>query len=129
MEENQSIQNPQPKPKWRKILRVSLISLGITVGVVLLAAVLVPILFEDQIKGLFIKELNKSLATEVTLSEDDIHLSLLKNFPDATVVFNNVGIRESFTSVKKNFLEAEEISLVFNVWDIFKEITISNILR
>ena len=120
VEENQSIQNPLPKPKWRKILRVSLISLGITVGVVLLAAVLVPILFEDQIKGLFIKELNKSLATEVTLSEDDIHLSLLKNFPDATVVFNNVGIRESFTASKKNFLEAEEISLVFNVWDIFK---------
>ena len=127
MEENISIQTPEPKPKWRKILRVSLISLGITVGVVLLAAVLIPILFEDQIKSLFIRELNKSLATEVAIVEDDIHLNLLKNFPDASVVFNNVGIRESLPPTKgksakttNNFLEAQEISLVFNVWDIFK---------
>ena len=44
-------------------MRVSLISLGITLGVVLLAAILIPLLFEDQIKGLFIRELNKNLAT------------------------------------------------------------------
>ena len=116
-------------------MRVSLISLGITLGVVLLSAILIPLLFEDQIKGLFIRELNKNLATEITINQDDIHLSLLKNFPNAAVVFNNVGIRESVPQkggVKgksdKNFLEAEEISLVFNVWDIFKgNYTINNI--
>ncbi len=118
--ETPTIQPVAPKPKWRKILRVSLISLGIAIGVVLLAAVLVPLLFEKQIKNLFISELNKSLATEVTLNQDDIHLSLLKNFPNAAVVFNNIGIKESFVKSNKHFLEAEEISLVFNVWDIFR---------
>ena len=109
-----------PKPKWRKILRISLISLGISLSVVLLAAILVPLLFEKQIKNLFISELNKSLATAVTINQDDIHLSLLKNFPNASVVFNNMGIKESFAKSNKHFLEAEEISLVFNVWDIFR---------
>ena len=67
-------------------------------------AVLIPLLFEKRIKEIFIKELNKSLATEITIKQEDINLSLLKNFPEASVVFNNIGIRESVPNSKKNFL-------------------------
>lgn len=81
---------------------------------------MIPLLFENQIKGLFIRELNKNLATEITIQQEDIHLSIFKNFPNASVVFNNVGIKESFQGSKQNFLEAGEISLLFNIRDILK---------
>lgn len=121
---------PQPeKPRRRKILKYFLVSFGIFIGIILLIAVLVPVLFEDKIKALFVAELNKSLATPVTLDEDDIHLSLFGHFPDASLVFNNVGIRESFPKSQKNFLEAKEISLLFNFWNIFRsDYTIKNIV-
>lgn len=120
-------QTEPEKPKKRSKLRILLITMGITFGVLVLAAVLIPLLFEKQIKNIFIAELNKSLATEVDISQDNIHLSLFKSFPNAAVVFNNVGMRESkptdgnaVRKADKNFLQAEEISLVFNVWDIFR---------
>lgn len=112
---------PEPQKAARsKVLKYTFAGLGILLGVVLLLAVLIPVLFEDKIKQIFISELNKSLATPVTLNEDDIHLSLFKHFPDASLVFNNVGIRESFPKSQKNFLEAKEISLLFNFWSILR---------
>ncbi len=95
-------------------------TLGCLVGFILLSAILIPLLFEKRIKELFIKELNKGLATEITIKQEDINLSLLKNFPEASVVFNNIGIRESVPNSKKNFLEAKEISLLFNVMNILR---------
>ncbi len=82
--------------------------------------ILIPLLFENRIEGLFITELNKSLATEITVKQEDIKLNILRNFPDATVVFNNIAIRESVPNSDKNFLEAKEISLLFNVWNILR---------
>ena len=121
MQETNPLPIPQPvQPRKRRALRITLISIGITIGVVLLSALLIPILFEDRIKALFVQELNKNLATPVTLNEEDIHLSLFKHFPDASLVFNNVGIRESFPRSQKNFLEAKEISLLFNFWSIVR---------
>lgn len=106
--------HPPATPKWKKAVKYTFVTLGILLGLILLAGILIPIFFEDQIKGLFINELNKNLATEVSIKEEDIDLSLFKNFPEASVVFHNVGIRESFSHSDKNFLQAEEISLLFN---------------
>ena len=116
-----NLPNPTPLPKKRRnVTKVILVTLGCIVGFVLLMAVLIPLLFEKRIKEIFIKELNKSLATEITIKQEDINLSLLKNFPEASVVFNNIGIRESVPNSKKNFLEAQEISLLFNVMNILR---------
>jgi len=121
---------PKPeKPRRKKILKYIFVGFGIFIGLILLIAILVPVLFEDKIKALFVAELNKSLATPVTINEDDIHLSLFQHFPEASLIFNNVGIRESFPKSQKNFLEAKEISLVFNFWNILKSnYTIKNIV-
>jgi len=119
VQEPTPIPQPQEQPRRkRKIWKIILIGFGIFIGVLLLLAVLIPLLFEDKIKALFVAELNKSLATPVTIDEENIHVSLLKHFPEASVIFNEVGIRESFPNAQKNFLEANEISLLFNFWDI-----------
>lgn len=130
MQETTPIPLPQEPPRRKKkILKIVLISLGAFIGVLLLLAILIPILFEDKIKALFIAELNKNLATEVTLNEEDIHISIFKHFPEASVIFNHVGIRESFPRSQKNFLEAEEISLLFNIRGILRgDYTIEHIV-
>ncbi len=123
---------PPKKPRWKRVLRYVLISTGIFFGFILLAAILIPLLFEDQIKRIFINELNKTLATEVVVNENEIDLSILKNFPDASVVFHHIGIMESVEHSDKKFLEADEISLLFNIMNIIKgkyeiqEIIVSN---
>ncbi|MFI5172710.1 MAG: AsmA-like C-terminal region-containing protein [Chitinophagales bacterium] len=107
-----------PPPKRRTTGKTILVALAIFFGALILIAVMIPLLFENQVKGLFIRELNKNLATEITIKQEDIQLSIFKNFPEASVVFKNVGIRESFERSKKNFLQAEEVSLLFNIRDI-----------
>jgi uncharacterized protein involved in outer membrane biogenesis len=103
-----------------KYLRYSLISTGLFIGILLLAAIIIPLAFENQIKRLFIAEMNKQLATEVILDEKDINLTILKNFPNASVLFKNVAMKESVEMSDKNFLEADKISLVFNIKDILQ---------
>ena len=98
-----NLPNPTPLPKKRRnVTKVILVTLGCIVGFVLLMAVLIPLLFEKRIKEIFIKELNKSLATEITIKQENINLSLLKNFPEASVVFNNIGI-EFYQQVGSNY--------------------------
>lgn len=119
-QEVQTNQTHIKKPLWKRVLRYAFISMGIFLGVVLAAAVLVPLLFENQIKRIFINELNKNLATAVVVDEKDIDLTILKNFPDASVVFHNIGIAESVPKSEKQFLHAKEISLVFNIMNLLK---------
>ncbi|MBC8173064.1 MAG: hypothetical protein H7X71_04080, partial [Chitinophagales bacterium] len=114
-------QQALPPSRVKKAIRYTLTGLVSFIAVLLLSAVLIPLLFEDSIKRLFIQELNKNLATEVVIDENDIDLTILKHFPNATVVFKNVGIRESIQDSRNNFLHADEISLLFNIRDILKK--------
>lgn len=112
-------QTPLPSRK-KKIIKYILTGTGSFILFILLCAILIPVLFEGQVKKIFIRELNKNLATAVVVNEDDIDLTIFKNFPSATIVFHNVGIRESLEGSEKNFADAGEISLVFNVRDIIR---------
>lgn len=120
MQEQFQDQQVQTPVKRKKIFRYIFIGLLSFILFILLAAVSIPLLFEDSIKRLFINELNKSLTTEVVIDEDDIDLTLLRNFPDASVLFRNVAIKESIENSDKYFLEASQVSLLFNIRNIIK---------
>ncbi|MBC8048384.1 MAG: AsmA family protein, partial [Fimbriimonadaceae bacterium] len=120
MQETAITSNLPQQPRRRKFLRYTFIGFGAFILFVLFSAILIPLLFEGQVKKIFLKEINKNLATEIVVDEDDIELSILKNFPEATVVFRNVAIRESIKNSKENFLHSDAISLLFNVRDILK---------
>jgi hypothetical protein len=73
-----------------------------------------------EVKKLFITEINKSLKAEVQI--DDVQLSLIKDFPFASVCFNGVRMKEATPLPSKNYLlTAGTISLRFNVWDLLRE--------
>ena len=78
--------------------------------------------YQDEVKEYIVGELNKQLNTEIIVDGKDIDFTVLKNFPLASVNFKNVKALEAIQSKKKDTLfAAGEISLQFNIIDVFKK--------
>lgn len=72
---------------------------------------------EEKIKQVAIKEINKSLLTEVMVKE--IEVEFLSSFPMVSVVFSDVVINDVLDSLKKDkFVEVKELGVKFNLLDI-----------
>lgn len=78
--------------------------------------------YEDTVKHIIIDELNKRLNTEIVVEnvERDIAFSVFRDFPYASVTFYNVAIMDAVSPPKKKgkLLQAQSVSLQFNLWDI-----------
>ncbi|MBI3500998.1 MAG: AsmA family protein [Bacteroidetes bacterium] len=80
--------------------------------------------YENEVKEYMIQQLNKHLKTHVIVDSKNIHLSLLKNFPYASLDFKNVRMLESPVGKKiavDTLFSMEEVSLQFNVLDILQK--------
>nr|MDQ3071667.1 AsmA family protein [Bacteroidota bacterium] len=99
----------------RKFKKIALISMGglllVTVALVLLAY-----LFEDKIKSMAINQLNKNLVAPVSVQ--DVELSFLRHFPNATLQFYNIKARESFNGSNRDLAEISYMSLFFSPLDL-----------
>ena len=102
-----------------RYLKISLIAAGSLIALFIMAGVVISVFFAEDIKLLFIKEINKNLATEVKLN-GGMEFSIFRNFPNASVSFYDVEIRESIEGSEKNAIEAGEISLLFNIWHLIR---------
>ena len=80
-----------------------------------------------EVKKLFITEINKSLTAQVQI--EDVQLSLIKDFPFASVRFSGVRMKEAIKLPSENYLlTAGSISLRFNIWDLLrKKYSVKNI--
>jgi hypothetical protein len=79
-------------------------------------------LYEEQVKKIVIGEINKKLIAPVQVR--DIQFSLIKNFPNASLSFYDVKAQSVYNgndhkSCPANLITAKEISLQFNLMDIF----------
>ena len=104
-----------------KYVRISLVTLSALLLLIVLSGLLIPLLFGKQVKQVFIRELNKNLATEVVVNQEDITLETLRYFPFASITFRDIAIRESLPDSKAYFLEAQNIRLLFNIFDLLKK--------
>ena len=76
--------------------------------------------YEEEVKAYAIKSLNAQLQTEVNVG--DVHFSVLKTFPMASLEFKDVSALESWQKTKLDTLFfAQSIFLKFNVWDIYNQ--------
>ena len=64
--------------------------LGIVFGTILLLLISIPLLFQKQIKNILKDEINKSINATVTF--DDLNVSFIRNFPNATIVISDFTI-------------------------------------
>ena len=104
------------------MLRKVLIAVGIFFGMLIIAAVSVALLYEEQVKKIIITQINKQLVVPVEVGE--IQFSLLKNFPKASLGFYGVNAKSVYNgneklNCPKILFNAKEISLQFNLMDIF----------
>ncbi len=93
-----------------------------------LTAVLLQGYLNNQIKNLFVRELNKQLCTEVAVRE--VKFSLFRDFPYASVRFSDITLKEAIKAPKKGVLmKARLVSLRFGLLDLLKnKITVTNVL-
>lgn len=114
----QEIQQPRRRSPVGRFIKWFFISIGSLVGLFVLFLLVVTLFFGNKVEQLFLDELNKQLATELTASK--VSLSLFRGFPNASVTFHDIAIRENIPGSNSNLLEAKELSFRFNIFDILK---------
>ncbi|MBN2730404.1 MAG: AsmA-like C-terminal region-containing protein [Bacteroidales bacterium] len=105
--------------KKRKALRIVLKSLMWTaislVSLVLIAALLVYI-FSDKIEQKVIERINQDLNTEIQVV--DIRVSLFYDFPNISVVFEDLVALDATPEKEGHLFDAKEAALEFNLFSI-----------
>ncbi|MFA6924095.1 MAG: AsmA-like C-terminal region-containing protein [Bacteroidales bacterium] len=104
--------------KFLKIFKIFFITIFSILVLFISACIVIVYFYEDAVKNFAIRELNKQLATEITVKNAE--LSILKTFPFASIVFEDVTAKDATKQINKdNLLKAKKIFLLFNVYDIF----------
>lgn len=105
-----------------RIIRRSLITLIVLAILLPSTAALLVWIYEDEIKGLAIKQLEKHLNTELIIDTRNIDLSVIKDFPYASLDFKEVKALDAVIAQKKDTLfKAGSIGFRFNIIDFFKK--------
>lgn len=92
---------------------------GISFVVLLLLLIMLPIIFKGKIQELVLKSINENVRADVGLEE--FQLSLLKNFPKATVGLHGLSIVNQEPFAGDTLFYAETIELRMSVWELFKK--------
>jgi len=106
-----------------------LIGLAIFVGLFFSAAIVLPMIYKDDIKALIDKELEKTLNATVVFDTDNFHMSLIKHFPDVTIGVENFGIINKAPFEGEILFAVERFDVVVNLKKILidNEMTIEGI--
>ena len=130
MDEIQPIENTKKTFSiWRFIKRLFFTLIFSSISIVGISILLVYV-YEDDVKDLIIKELNKHLKTEVHIDPKNIDLTILRSFPRCAIEFKNFTALDAkeFNS-NDTLLYAKRLALAFNIKDLFnKNYTIKHIL-
>jgi len=110
----------------KKIIKRSVWILLICIILFIVSAIIIAQFNKDKIKSIFIAGINKYLSTEATFKDFDF--SLLEKFPNASVKFYHVVIKDATPEKKDTLLKAETVYLQFNLFDLIdKKYIIKNI--
>lgn len=96
----------------KRILQIT----GITFLLLIIAIILIPIFFKDEIKELALKEANKMLKADVAVGDFD--LTIFSSFPKMKLAFQDVSVtgRNEFEGVKLIDMKSFEAKLDF--WSV-----------
>ncbi len=100
--------------KWLKAVAVILVIATLTLVLLMLLAKLL----EDKIKTKIITEVNQQIDVPVKV-DGDITLSLIRHFPYASLTFSDISIDDRLNNRDQKLLQAEEFSLLCNIFSLF----------
>jgi uncharacterized protein involved in outer membrane biogenesis len=75
-----------------KIVKRIFIVFGAVVVLLVAAAIIIPIVFKDDIKAAIDKEIAKTVNADVLFDVDNFSLTVFKNFPNVTVEIKELGV-------------------------------------
>jgi len=93
--------------------------IGITLLIFAIALVVTPFLFKGKIKELVLQSINKNVDAVVAFNAID--LSLLKNFPKATVIIDDLSIINKAPFENDTLFYSETFTLKMSIAALFKE--------
>src|SRR6478735_9909035 len=101
-----------------KVVKKILIGFGIFLVLLVAAAIIVPIVFKDDIKAAIDKEIAKSVNADVVFDVDNFSLTVFKNFPSITVQIKELGVfnRAPFEGVP--LFVVQEFSIDLNLKEV-----------
>jgi hypothetical protein len=115
-----------PKPARKKTKKILLWFTGILLLLLTIPTLLL-FIYQKEIKGQIVNELNKHLKVKVYINPDDIDFTILKTFPKAAIWFKKVVIMGSLSDHPDDtLLKAQSIYLLFNAKDIWNRNYIIN---
>ncbi len=100
----------------KKIRRILIISLASILGLLLILVAL-PFIFEDDLKIILKDEVNKQLNAQVEF--EDIDLSFIRSFPDATISILEYSIANKAPFVGDTLISGKEMAVTVNLSSIF----------
>ncbi|MCX6183086.1 MAG: AsmA family protein [Bacteroidetes bacterium] len=101
----------------RKLKIAGLIVLGLIL-LFIITGVIIGTVYQDEVKGVVMKELRKNLSRDIKVDDADVHFSLFSKFPDASVEINNITV----PGIKKgapNLLKVKKLYLLFDMFSVF----------
>lgn len=75
-----------------KLVKKVLIGLAITFVLIIASAIIIPIVFKDDIKAAIDKELAKSINADVIFDINNFSLTVFRNFPNITIEVKELGV-------------------------------------
>ena len=100
----------------KKILKKFLKWTGISFIFIIIALILIPIFFKDQLKDIVIAEVNKSL--NATLSLKDFDLTFISSFPKMTVVLEGAKLQGVNDFKDVTLVDIKELRAHVGFWDV-----------
>ncbi len=111
----------------KKAFKITLYLISGLIGLVVLAAILIPILFKDDIQRAIDQELDKNLNANVFYDVDSFGLSLFRSFPNLSVQMREFGIKGKGVFEADTLAAVKNFELTVDLASLFGEITINKI--
>jgi hypothetical protein len=109
------------KPLYQRVFKF-LVWLSITLIIFIGIGISLVFIYEDDVKALAIKELNKHLKAEVRIDPKNIDLTFISSFPNCAIEFKKITAMEALQKKERDtLLYAESLSLHFNIKDLFSK--------
>jgi len=111
----------------KKILKLTLKILAGLIGLILLAAILIPLFFKDDIQQAIDSELEASLNATVFYDVDGFNVSLFRNFPNLSVQLKDFGIKGEGVFEEDTLVSVKNFEVTVDLASLFGEITVNKI--
>src|SRR5882672_11270916 len=101
-----------------KILKKILMGFAALIGLIVIAAIVLPIVFKGKIKEMVDKEIAKTVNADVVFDVNNFSLSVFRHFPNITVEVKELGVfnRAPFEGV--HLFVVERFDVVLNLKDV-----------